>query len=832
MAIERVSSLNLHPVVWGDHVHRYSFAKKYCRGTVLDVACGIGYGSEFILKNPLVHRYYGVDISSEPLLTFNQKFRTPIASVIQGNCYNLPFSSASFETIVSFETIEHLEDPFALISEIARVIKSDGIFIGSVPSRQQEEIIDRLYGKNPFHKTRFDREAIEKVISTHFAYIQFFEQSCEVVDFIRPSDNETISQLNFTPNPQKTDFSPGPILFVASNLPVNIPHSQISLLLNDSFYNIDEAHKNYVDQYVALNQRLNESNQQLQSENQRLEDLLVQERERVGQLTMELDRIYNSRSYRLIEKLKQYRLHKVLLAVYVPVRPFVTLFKKAKAQTLYRLSRIYAERMAVNVPTGFLRIIQSNEKNLSSNGNEVWLLDVLYEPSAPAKGLSNVKHSQNWEQRVNVATRSGYVLYSNKQGTIDVPIDQLKGLAFQSHAWSGVITIIYHEKKFHIDLYNEKSGVVYIDLKTGEVNSFPSIEYLYQSNSVALATENRISTLRDADIFSDEEKTWINRIKQSGKPVAAIHPEWMGIRSSTEQLFDEIIGIPDTLTESSAEHYAKLLIEADCPALVIQGFPLTYEYLIKALNRLKPDLPIYVIWHGGFIQSDEDYNWMGFKKIGHLVGKGYIKKWGFVKKGMAEIMAAKGFPTGFVMNYVRTIPEKASVLHSNSPRIAVWASWRKKPFVSLAATSMIKNAQVDVYGYNSDRLGEYNRVMQISPRIEPEFIPHDEVLKRLPLYDLNLYISFYECTPMLPLESLSVGAPCLFGPTSHLFEDDPYLYSRLVVPYPDRAEVIAQYCARAIEEREKIVEAYKKYAVQYNARAREILREFLDGLEA
>lgn len=136
MAIERINSLNLHPVVWGDHVHRYLFAKDHSKGAVLDVACGIGYGSEFVLKNPLVHRYYGVDIASEPLLTFNQKFRTPIANAIQGNGYHLPFSSASFETIISFETLEHLDDPVALISEVARVIKHDGIFIGSVPSRQ------------------------------------------------------------------------------------------------------------------------------------------------------------------------------------------------------------------------------------------------------------------------------------------------------------------------------------------------------------------------------------------------------------------------------------------------------------------------------------------------------------------------------------------------------------------------------------------------------------------------------------------------------------------------------------------------------------------------
>jgi hypothetical protein len=81
---------------------------------------------------------------------------------------------------------------------------------------------------------------------------------------------------------------------------------------------------------------------------------------------------------------------------------------------------------------------------------------------------------------------------------------------------------------------------------------------------------------------------------------------------------------------------------------------------------------------------------------------------------------------------------------------------------------------------------------------------------------------------MLPLESLSVGAPCLFGPVSHYFEDDEYLHKKLVVPYPDRAEVVAEYAKWAIEEREQIVQHYKDYAPNYNQQAHHMLYEFLN----
>ncbi len=80
---------------------------------------------------------------------------------------------------------------------------------------------------------------------------------------------------------------------------------------------------------------------------------------------------------------------------------------------------------------------------------------------------------------------------------------------------------------------------------------------------------------------------------------------------------------------------------------------------------------------------------------------------------------------------------------------------------------------------------------------------------------------------MVPLESLAVGVPCLFGPNSHLLEDHRYLHERLVVPYPERHEVIARYARRALEERDEIVTAYRAYLPGYLERSRQTIAEFL-----
>src|SRR5262249_36506219 len=93
---------------------------------------------------------------------------------------------------------------------------------------------------------------------------------------------------------------------------------------------------------------------------------------------------------------------------------------------------------------------------------------------------------------------------------------------------------------------------------------------------------------------------------------------------------------------------------------------------------------------------------------------------------------------------------------------------------------------------------------------------------------LTLYTTFSECCPMMALESLSLGVPCLIGPTSHLFEDAPELFNWLVVPFPERADVIARYAERALGERTGIIAASARYVPASTEAARRSLERFLD----
>jgi len=114
-----------------EHRQRYEWASQYCKNqTVLDVACGVGYGSE-ILARAGATTVVGIDIAYN---AFQQEER-PRALFAGGNVSRLPFANETFDVVVSFETIEHIPNSETLLVEISRVLKQDGLCICSSPNR-------------------------------------------------------------------------------------------------------------------------------------------------------------------------------------------------------------------------------------------------------------------------------------------------------------------------------------------------------------------------------------------------------------------------------------------------------------------------------------------------------------------------------------------------------------------------------------------------------------------------------------------------------------------------------------------------------------------------
>lgn len=175
-------------IIWKQHEARYKYAKDMgLKGPLLDVACGTGYGREIVQ----IDDYYGVDVAHDPL----QIARETVFST-QADALSLPFPDNSFQTVLSFETIEHIannqitkapqdtklleiEDALnGYCSELNRVLKPDGLAIVSTPNRDISNPDTYLTDQpnNTFHSFELTEGEFEMKLNHHFRSVTMLHQ--------------------------------------------------------------------------------------------------------------------------------------------------------------------------------------------------------------------------------------------------------------------------------------------------------------------------------------------------------------------------------------------------------------------------------------------------------------------------------------------------------------------------------------------------------------------------------------------------------------------------------------------------------------------------------
>lgn len=129
------------------HIERYEFAaRNLVSGTVLDLACGAGYGSAILASFRDATAVTGVDISEDAIQYASKNY--PDARVKFICAPATAFTSQSFENVVSLETIEHVEDPNSFFNHLVSLTKPGGRLITSVPTTPSVDA-------NPHHRTNF-----------------------------------------------------------------------------------------------------------------------------------------------------------------------------------------------------------------------------------------------------------------------------------------------------------------------------------------------------------------------------------------------------------------------------------------------------------------------------------------------------------------------------------------------------------------------------------------------------------------------------------------------------------------------------------------------------
>lgn len=158
------------------HSLGYQFAERYADGReVLDYGCGSGFGSARLAVR--AQRVQAVDVSAEAIEHANADFGRPnLRFDAIGADRPLPFADASFDTVVSLQVIEHVDDRDLYLSEARRVLRPGGHLVLITPDRRTR----LLPGQRPWnrwHLTEYGRGSLQRALTRHFQQVEILGMS-------------------------------------------------------------------------------------------------------------------------------------------------------------------------------------------------------------------------------------------------------------------------------------------------------------------------------------------------------------------------------------------------------------------------------------------------------------------------------------------------------------------------------------------------------------------------------------------------------------------------------------------------------------------------------
>lgn len=157
-------------LLYAEHYTRYASAAGLVTGKrVLDIASGSGYGSDMLAETAA--SVVGVDVSPEAVEYARTTFVRDNLEYRVGDAVAIPLEDDSVDVVVTFETIEHIEDYRAFIAEIDRVLAPDGIAIISTPND-----LEFVEG-NHFHLHEFVYDELLELVSPVFGHIEPYFQA-------------------------------------------------------------------------------------------------------------------------------------------------------------------------------------------------------------------------------------------------------------------------------------------------------------------------------------------------------------------------------------------------------------------------------------------------------------------------------------------------------------------------------------------------------------------------------------------------------------------------------------------------------------------------------
>ncbi len=307
------------------------------------------------------------------------------------------------------------------------------------------------------------------------------------------------------------------------------------------------------------------------------------------------------------------------------------------------------------------------------------------------------------------------------------------------------------------------------------------------------------------------------------------NPTWLGVANSTKGLFSNIVPLEQVFGNKNIRRISEAVVNNNIKCVIFSQIVDGWVDVLKYIKKLNKKITIKVIWHGNCYEFFSDYTWNLNKDVMNLYNEGQIDSFAFVRSTMYEFYKKVGFKSFYLQNnvHLENIPKIKKEKNENV-KIGIYnADSRelKNIYTALSAMKLVPNAVADVVPINAGAK-KFTEILKLKTTSVDNYIPTEELLKRIQQNDINIYPTFTENAPMFPLESFEMGVPCLLGNNNDYFCGTK-LGDYVILTKEDDPLYIKEKIIECIDNKDEIMDLYKQWKKEFNKKCNKLVNEFV-----
>ncbi|CCD38273.1 Methyltransferase type 11 [Candidatus Paraburkholderia kirkii UZHbot1] len=349
-------------------------------------------------------------------------------------------------------------------------------------------------------------------------------------------------------------------------------------------------------------------------------------------------------------------------------------------------------------------------------------------------------------------------------------------------------------------------------------------------DSTKLSLAQAFSPERTFEWQATRDTMYANADERFGTVCHIFHHDWVGMRSAVGALpgWKLSISSANVMPVRDIEVIIGLLQHHRITKLVMHGISDSMYALSRSLTKVGYDQQ-YLVWHGTTTQWVWDDERRFAQRAIQMAREGKVRRFSAIRRGLGPIVGERNFAPQLVNMPPRFADGAvAHRVHRGNACSALAPSWndlRKNLATNvLAAQTVDRVSDIYVVAKNFD-LPKW-----LAPKVcKVPYRDHTSMLEMMATMDIVLNVTTIDCHPMVDLEAMSVGTPCVRGP---LFLDglEDHAYVRATsVDNPMSVEGVGRCIDRVLGiealELQGMVNDYKRALLELS---RERYAEFLE----